>query len=50
MTRLDLAFRSNTDRLRIMLAVWQVELNDEKRVIDALKVKPMTRPETRVIK
>lgn len=51
MSRLELALRSNQDRLRIMFAVWQSERNDLQRVIDSLNAhRPMTRPETRVLK
>ena len=51
MSRMEDTTEINIARLRIMMAVWQAEIAEDKRIIAALNRKgPLTRPETRVIK
>ncbi len=51
MSKLEDTTEINISRLKIMLAVWRAELDRDKALIDGLKLKrPLTRPETRVIK
>lgn len=51
MSRLEVTTEINIDRLKIAMAVWQAEIAQDRRLIDALNnSRPTTRPETRVIK
>lgn len=51
MSKMEDTTEMNISRLQVMMAVWRAELAKDKEFLDSQKIKrPLTRPETRVIK